>query len=91
MRLYGTSIVLSSLYLTALVTSCATQQTGTISQETEQAVKKVVCKMVCEVSFSATQDTQRTIAEIRVLNAVTRSKCGALLQPCHTRVKVLGP
>lgn len=45
--------------------------------------------MVCEVSFSASADTPRTIAEIRVLNAVTRNKCGQLLRPCHERLKVI--
>lgn len=87
MNFSAMSIVLSTLYLTALTTSCATQQTE-ISPAVEAAIKKVVCKMVCEVSFSSTGDTQRTIAEIRVLNAVTRAKCGQLLRPCSDRVKL---
>lgn len=46
--------------------------------------------MVCEVSYSANSDSQQTIKEIRVLNAVLRNKCVGQLAKCEAWVNGAG-
>ena len=61
------------LALLLILTACSTTPTiGTSGEE----INRVVCESFKPISYSASRDSERTIAEIREFNAALETFCG---------------